>query len=227
MKLSDKTIKVLKNFSSINQSMLFRTGSIIRTKSTTDTIAAQAVVEEMFPFEFGIYDLNQFLNVISLFEEPEFDFQEYYVTISNGESSSNYYYTDKDMLQGVPKDTTPDVQRALGFNLTESDVKSLVQAANVMQLPNIVVESKPDEQDVIVTVSDIRNNTSNNFYKKVGETMVSKSFRLVLLVENMKVLPHSYDVSIISSPFLGLEFSSKYDKIKYWLPVEQGSEFNE
>ena len=97
MKLSDKTIKVLKNFSSINQSMLFRTGSIIRTKSTTDTIAAQAVVEEMFPFEFGIYDLNQFLSVTSLFEDPEFDFQENHVTISSGDSSSNYYYTDKDL----------------------------------------------------------------------------------------------------------------------------------
>ena len=80
MKLSDKTIKVLKNFSSINQSMLFRTGSIIRTKSTTDTIAAQAVVEEMFPFEFGIYDLNQFLGVVSLFDEPALDLNERYVT---------------------------------------------------------------------------------------------------------------------------------------------------
>ena len=150
MKLSDKTIKVLKNFSSINQSMLFRTGSIIRTKSTTDTIAAQAVVEEMFPFEFGIYDLNQFLSVTSLFEDPEFDFQENHVIISSGDSSSNYYYTDKDMIV-APKDITPEFQKALGFNLTESDVKSLVQAANVMQLPNIVIESKSDEQEIIIT----------------------------------------------------------------------------
>ena len=94
MKMCDKTIKILKNFSSINQSMLFRTGSTIRTKSALDTIAAQAVVEEMFPFEFGIYDLNQFLSVISLFEDPDFDFQENHVKISSGESSSNNYYTD-------------------------------------------------------------------------------------------------------------------------------------
>ncbi len=226
MKLSDKTIKVLKNFSSINQSMLFRTGSIIRTKSTTDTIAAQAVVEEMFPFEFGIYDLNQFLSVTSLFEDPEFDFQENHVTISSGDSSSNYYYTDKDMIV-APKDITPEFQKALGFNLTESDVKSLVQAANVMQLPNIVIESKSDEQEIIITARDSKNPTSNNFTRKVGETMLSTSFKYVLLVENIKLLPHSYDVSIISDPGMVVEFSSKYDKIKYWAPVEQGSKFNE
>ena len=74
MKISDNTIKILKNFSSINQSILFRTGSTIRTKSPLSTIAAQAVVDEMFPFEFGIYDLNQFLSVVSLFEDPDFDF---------------------------------------------------------------------------------------------------------------------------------------------------------
>ena len=226
MKLSDKTIKVLKNFSSINQSMLFRTGSIIRTKSTTDTIAAQAVVEEMFPFEFGIYDLNQFLSVTSLFEDPEFDFQENHVTISSGDSSSNYYYTDKDMIV-APKDITPEFQKALGFNLTESDVKSLVQAANVMQLPNIIIESEADKQEIVITVKDSKNPTSNNFHKKVGETMLTNNFKYVLLVENIKLLPHSYDVSIITDPFMGVEFSSKYDKIKYWVPVEQGSKFNE
>jgi hypothetical protein len=227
MKLSEKTVKILKNFSSINQSILFRTGTIIRTRSPMHTIAAQAVVEETFPFEFGIYDLNQFLSVTSLFEDPDFDFQENHVTISSGDSSSNYYYTDKDMIQGVPKDTTPDFQKSLGFNLTESDVKSLIQAANVMQLPNIIIESETDKQEIVITVKDSKNPTSNNFHKKVGETMLNTNFKYILLVENIKLLPHSYDVSIITDPFMGVEFSSKYDKIKYWVPVEQGSKFNE
>tara|TARA_R100001129_G_scaffold152062_1_gene114490 strand:+ start:404 stop:1084 length:681 start_codon:yes stop_codon:yes gene_type:complete len=224
MKMCDKTIKILKNFSSINQSILFRTGSTIRTKSALDTIAAQAVVEEMFPFEFGIYDLNQFLSVISLFEDPDFDFQENHVTISSGESSSNYYYTDKDMIV-APKNVTPEFQKTLGFNLTESDVKSLIQAASVMQLPNIVIESEADKQEIVITARDPKNPTSNNFTKKVGETMLDTSFRYVLLVDNIKLLPHSYDVSIISDPGMIVEFSSKYDKIKYWAPVEQGSNY--
>ena len=227
MKLSEKTIKILKNFSSINQSILFRTGTIIRTRSPMHTIAAQAVVDETFPFEFGIYDLNQFLSVTSLFEDPDFDFQENHVSISSGDSSSNYYYTDKDMIQGVPEDSTPDFQKELGFNLTESDVKSLIQAANVMQLPNIIIESEADKQEIVITVKDSKNPTSNNFHKKVGETMLTNNFKYVLLVENIKLLPHSYDVSIITDPFMGVEFSSKYDKIKYWVPVEQGSKFNE
>lgn len=225
MKLSDKTIKVLKNFSSINQSMLFRTGSTVRTKNAQDTIAAQAVVDEMFPFEFGIYDLNQFLGVVSLFEDPEFDFQENHVTISSGDSSSNYYYTDKDMIV-CPKNVTPEFQKALGFNLTEGDVKSLVQAASVMQLPNIIIESEPDKQEIVITARDGKNPTSNNFTKKVGETMLTTSFKYILLVENIKLLPHSYDVSIISDPAMIVEFSSKYDKIKYWAPVEQSSQFD-
>ena len=168
MKISDNTIKILKNFSSINQSILFRTGSTIRTKSPLSTIAAQAVVDEMFPFEFGIYDLNQFLSVVSLFEDPDFDFQENHVTISSGESSSNYYYTDKDMIV-APKDVTPEFQKSLGFNLTESDVKSLIQAASVMQLPNIVVESEADKQEIVITARDPKNPTSNNFTKKVSQ----------------------------------------------------------
>ncbi len=225
MKLSEKTVKILKNFSSINQSMLFRAGTTIRTKSALDTIAAQAAVEESFPFEFGVYDLNQFLSVVSLFEDPDFDFQEQHVTISSGESSSNYYYTDKEMIV-APKDITPDFQKALSFNLTEGDVKSLVQAANVMQLPNIIIESEPDKKEIVITARDSKNPTSNNFTKKVGEAMASVSFKYVLLVENIKLLPHSYDVSIISDPAMIVEFSSKYDKIKYWAPVEQGSKFD-
>jgi hypothetical protein len=184
------------------------------------------MVDETFPFEFGIYDLNQFLSVASLFDEPDFDFQEQHVKISSGDSSSNYYYTDKDMIVH-PKDTQLDFQKKLSFNLTESDVKSMVQAANVMQLPNIFIESKEDSPDIIITARDSKNPTSNNFTKKVGETMVSTNFKYVLLVENIKLLPHSYDVSIIQDPAMIVEFSSKYDKVKYWAPVEAGSTYNE
>ena len=225
MKLSEKTVKILKNFSSINQSMLFRTGNKLKTKSTLNGIAAQAVVEEDIPFEFGIYDLNQFLSVLSLFEDPELDFDASHVSISSGQSSSNYFYTDKDMIT-YPKEVTPEFQKKLGFNLTETDVKNLVQAANVMQLPSIMIQSEAGKQDITITAKDKKNPTGNNFTKKVGETMMDTSFSYDLAVENIKLLPHSYDVSIIEEPAHIVEFSSKYDNVQYWIPAQDGSSFN-
>ena len=74
MKLSENTISILKNFASINQSILIKSGSKIRTMPKLKTILAQAEVEEVFPKDFAIYDLNQFLNGLSLHQDPELDF---------------------------------------------------------------------------------------------------------------------------------------------------------
>ena len=103
MKLTQKTFSILKNFSSINQSLYVTKGNVLRTMSEMKSVMAEAEIQEMFPQDFGIYDLNQFLGVLSLFEEPDLDFDTSYVRIKGGQNaSSNYFYADKATIRTMP-----------------------------------------------------------------------------------------------------------------------------
>tara|TARA_R110001592_G_scaffold236585_1_gene494907 strand:+ start:1795 stop:2466 length:672 start_codon:yes stop_codon:yes gene_type:complete len=221
MKLSDETVKVLKNFTTINQSLLFSAGNTIKTMSAQKTVISKVKLQESFPFEFGIYDLNQFIGVLSLFKEPELDFEEKYVTIKDSSVSSNYFYTSKDMILVAPEKDLDMANRPVTFSLRSEDIKGIMQAANVLQLPEIVING--DGKNITMSANDIKNTTSNNFTKHVGES--SAEFNLILKVENLKLLQLNYDVSIRFEPAM-VEFSSSDQEIKYWVAGEHGSVYN-
>ena len=113
MKLTQKTFSILKNFASINQSLYVSKGNVIKTISEIKSVIAEAEVQQMFPRDFGIYDLNQFLGVLSLFEEPDLNFDTTCVHISGSENaSSSYFYADKATIRTVPPEKSfvlPDV----------------------------------------------------------------------------------------------------------------------
>ena len=220
MILSKRTISILKNFSTINQSIVFNTGNIIRTINATKTIMAQTTVEESFPFEFGIYDLNQFLGVVSLFDEPSLDFNQSFVTVGNGETSSDYFYTDKAMIETPPPRALELPDRVVSFEIKDYQLKKVLQGANVLQLPEIVIEG--DKDKIIVKATDSKNSTSNNYKVEVGDTIAD--FRFILKSENMKMLQHGYDVTISAKRMV--EFSSSEDNIKYWVAAEHGSVYD-
>ena len=222
MELSERTTKILKNFSTINQSIVFNTGNVIRTISPLKTIMAQATVNENFPFEFGIYDLNQFLGVVSLFKTPEFDFNEKYVTIQSNSASSNYFFTDKSMIETPPAKTLDMATRLVGFSMTSEEIKSLLQAASVLSLPEIVITG--DGKEIKITASNVKNSSNHNFTRVVGETFAS--FKFIIKVDNLKMLPHGYDVALTNTPANMVEFSSQDDNIKYWVAAEQDSVYD-
>jgi hypothetical protein len=220
MKLSDKTISVLKNFSSINQSILFKEGSKLRTISVMKNILAEATVTEEFATDFGIYDLNQFLNGLSLHSSPELDFaNDGYVVIREGRSRSKYFFADPNVIVTPPDKAITLPSEDVCFELSTDQLDKLLKAAAVYQLPDI---SAVGEAGVIkLVVRDKKNDTSNNHEIIVGET--DAEFVFNFKVENIKVLPGTYEV-VVSQKLLS-RFTSKNHDLIYYIALEPDSTF--
>ena len=220
MKLSDKTISVLKNFSSINQSILFKEGSKLRTISLMKNILAEATVTEDFAKDFGIYDLNQFLNGLSLHKSPELDFaNDGYVVIREGKSRSKYFFADPNVIVTPPEKEITLPSEDVCFELSTSVLDKLLKAASVYQLPDI---SAVGEAGVVkLVVRDKKNDTSNRHEEIVGEA--DNEFCFNFKVENIKVLPGTYDV-VVSQKLLS-RFTSKNHDLIYYIALEPDSTF--
>jgi len=220
MKLSDKTLSVLKNFSTINQSILFKQGSKLRTISVMKNILAEATVTEEIPKDFGIYDLNQFLNGLSLHQSPELDFvNEGHVVIKEGRMRSKYFFADPNVIITPPDKAIDLPSEDVSFELSTDQLDKLLKAAAIYQLPDLAVVGSSGV--VKILVRDKKNDTSNDFSVTVGET--DKEFSFNFKVENIKILPGTYDVSV-SSKLLS-RFTSKNQDLTYYIALEPDSTF--
>ena len=220
MKLSDSTLSLLKNFSSINQSILFKEGSKLRTISVIKNILAEATINEEFARDFGIYDLNQFLNGLSLYHKPELDFaNDGYVVIREGRSRSKYFFADPSVIVTPPDKEITLPSEDVCFELTTTVLEKLLKAAAVYQLPDI---SAVGEAGVVkLVVRDKKNDTSNAHEEVVGET--DATFNFNFKVENIKILPGTYEV-VVSQKLLS-RFTSKNHDLTYYIALEPDSTF--
>lgn len=222
MKLSESTISLLKNFSSINQSLLFKEGNKLRTISVMKNILVEANVSETFPKDFGIYDLNQFLNGLSLHSSPDLDFEnDQYVVIKEGKSRSKYFFADPSVIVAPPEKEITLPSEDVCFVLTSQQLEKLKKAASVYQLPDI---SAIGENGVVKLVArDKKNDTSNDFSIVVGET--DENFVFNFKEENLKIVPGNYDV-VVSSKLLS-RFSNQNIDVEYYIALEPDSTFGE
>jgi len=220
MKLSDKTLSLLKNFSGINQSILFKEGSSLRTISVMKNILAEATITEIFPKDFGIYDLNQFLNGLHLHQTPELDFEnDKYVMIREGKSRSKYFFADPSVIVTPPDKEIVLPSEDVCFELNTQQLDKLLKAAAIYQLPDL---SAVGEAGVVkLVVRDKKNDTSNDFSIVVGET--DSIFTFNFKVENIKILPGAYEV-VISQKLLS-QFTSTDRDLKYYCALEPDSVF--
>lgn len=220
MKLSDKTLSILKNFSSINQSILFKKGNKLRTISVMKNILAEVEVDEDFPKDFGIYDLNQFLNGLSLHKTPDLDFEnDQYVVIREGKMRSKYFFADPSVIVVPPEKDINLPSEDVCFELSTEQLDKLLKAAAVYQLPDI---SAVGEAGVVkLVVRDKKNDTSNDFSIVVGET--DAEFVFNFKVENIKILPGTYEV-VVSQKLLSRFVSKNYD-LTYYIALEPDSTF--
>ena len=198
MNLTDKTLTVLKNFAGINNSILVKEGNQLRTISVAKNILAEAEIEEDFPRQFGIYDLNQFLNGLSLHVDPDLDFSpESYLSIREGKRRVKYFYADPQVIIAPPEKEITLPSEDVHFQLSSGTLLQLTKAAAVYQLPDFSVIGEAGV--VKLVVRDKKNDTSNSFSVIVGET--EKEFVFNFKVENIKIIPGAYDV-IVSSKLL-------------------------
>lgn len=218
MKISDNTLNVLKNFSTINQSIAFKAGNTLRTISEGKNIIAQATVAETFPQDFAVYELNQFLGLDSIFEDPDYEFGEKSVTVSEGSTRSRYTYTDPSMITTPPDKNLELPSKEVEFSMSAEAFTKVRNAANQLQLPNIVVRGA--DGVMTLTATDISNPTSNEFSREVGET--DATFMFVFRPENLKLISDDYSVTISSA---GISHF-KGEKVEYWIATEKGSSYD-
>jgi hypothetical protein len=198
MKLSDSTLSLLKNFSSINQSILFKEGSKLRTISVMKNILAEATINEEFARDFG---------------------NDGYVVIREGRSRSKYFFADPSVIVTPPDKEITLPSEDVCFELTTTVLEKLLKAAAVYQLPDI---SAVGEAGVVkLVVRDKKNDTSNAHEEVVGET--DQEFSFNFKVENIKILPGTYDV-VVSQKLLS-RFTSKNHDLTYYIALEPDSTF--
>ena len=221
MKLSDNTLTILKNFAGINNSILVKKGNKLRTISVAKNILAEAEISpEEFPRDFAIYDLNQFLNGLSLHQDPEMDFSEAsYLTIREGRRKVKYFYADPAVIISPPEKEITLPSEDVHFQLDSSSLDKLLKAAAVYQLPDFCVVGNAGV--IKLVVRDKKNDTSNEYSIKVGET--DKEFTFNFKVENIKIIPGAYDV-VVSSKLLS-RFTNTSFELKYYIAIEPDSTF--
>ena len=220
MKLSDQTLSFLKNFSTINQSILFKQGTKLRTLSVMKNILAEVTIDEELPQDFGIDDLNQFLNGLSLHYSPELDFaNEGHVVIREGKMRSKYFFADPQVIITPPEKPITLPTEDVSFDLSTEQLDKLLKAAAIYQLPDLAVVG--GEGVVKIVVRDKKNDTSNDFSIIVGET--DKTFSFNFKVENIKILPGTYNV-VVSSKLLS-RFTCKDHDLVYYIALEPDSTF--
>ena len=222
MKLSDKTLVILKTFAGINNSILVKRGDSLRTISLAKNILAEANIKEEFPRDFAIYDLNQFLNGLGLHQDPELDFREdSFLSIREGKRRVKYFFADPQVITAPPEKTLTLPTKDVCFQLDSVTLEKLLKAAAVYQLPDL---SAIGEAGVVkLVVRDKKNDTSNEFAIVVGET--DREFIFNFKVENIKIIPGAYNV-VISSKLLA-QFTNENHNLKYFIALEPDSTFTE
>jgi len=214
MNISTNTLSVLKSFTSINPSLYINSGNVIKTISPQKTIIGRAEVDDSFDVPFGIYDLNQFLSTVSIFESPDFEFSDRSVEIKNGVSSVTYGYADANMIMQAPEKDLDLPDTVVEFELKDAVFKKTMQAASVLQLPNWSVIGAGG--DVTLVVGNSKDESSNTFRHVVGSTDLD--FELVFKVENLRFMPADYNVKISSKGIS--HFSTNGGKLQYYIATE-------
>ena len=223
MKLSKHTLNMLKNFSDINMSIEIKQGSVLRTVSVQKNILAQAELEDEFPKDFAIYELNRFLGAASLFDDPEFEFNAKSAKIGTTRHSVDYVYCDPSMIVTPPENniTFPDPE--VKFVLSQDALSQVMKASNVLGTPEIAVEGGPPPADSIrIKALDVNNDSTDTFQVVLDEHSGDK-FRFVFKTENMKMVPGNYDVEISSKGIS--HFTLQGQNLQYWIATESTSNF--
>lgn len=214
MKLSNETLNVLKNFSSINPSVMFKSGQTIRTISPQKTVMAAATIGESIPSDAAVYDLSRFIATLSLFDDPEIQFGESKFTISSGRSELKYTYASPTMIIVPPEKDINIPSPELNVSLPWKTIDSVIKAAGVLSLGEVAFVAKDGQ--VNMSAIDSKNPTADSFGVVIKDDYDGAPFTMVIRTDNLKLMPADYDVALSSKGMAHF----KSDKVQYWIAVE-------
>ena len=223
MELNENTLNVLKNFSGINPNLLIRQGTTVKTISEARNVVATAVVEQEFPQDFGIYDLSEFIGVLSLVDVPRLKFAEEYVTVgdSTGRSKVKYFFSPEETLTTPQKDIIMP-ESEVKFTLTNDTLNKIKRAASALGHDEVSITGK--DGVISLSVVDSQNSTSNAFSIDIdGEYPEGVDFNFVLNISNLKIITGDYDVQISSKRIS--TFKHKELNVQYWIALEKTSSY--
>ena len=219
MKLTTETISVLKNFSTINANLMVKAGSSLSTMSAMKNIVAKAELSEEFPTDFAIYDLNEFLSALSLFGKPDLEFGNDFVIITEEGTSKSlkYWFSDPSVVTTPSKEISmPSTE--LTFNLSSDTLNEITKAAAVIGVPDMALSGGK------LMVTDKKNITANAYETALDVGNVEAEYKFWFKVENLKVMPGSYDVEVSSKKIS--HFTNTKLGVQYWIALEPESKYN-
>lgn len=216
MKISQETINILKNFSTINTNILLRTGNTLATINAPKSIFAKTTVAETFPREVAIYDLNSLLQLLTFAEDQDIEFGEKSMKITNDVGTFEYFYCEPSLIVAAPNKSV-EVESVFSFRLTAKDIQSITKTAGVLAAPTISIISKGG--NVVMKIGDKKNASANNFNKSIGTSDVD--FECNISSENFKLMPLDYDC--VLSKKLFCQFKAVNSELSYLIAMEPGS----
>lgn len=224
MKLSAETIAKLKNFASINSNLVIHEGNSVKTISEAKNIFGFTQVAETFDQSFGIYDLNEFLGVVGMFDNPDVVITEKFATISQGKRSVKYFFSDISILTSPAKDIKmPECE--IIFTLSDADITAIRRASSTLGLNDLVITRSDDS--IILRVTDTKDSTSNHYDIELDnvESIGDQPFNMVFSIPNLKMMTGDYTVSISSK--LISKFDNQKDNVQYFIALEKSSTYGE
>mgnify|MGYP003345959951 CR=1 FL=1 len=219
MELSKETLTLIKNFAGINGSIMLKAGTRLATISEGKNVMAEATIAENLPIDFGIYDLNEFLNVVSLFPTTNLDFTQKHVMVSDGGSSRIKYFAAGEGVVKAAPNTVKFPGGDVEFTLEASKLAMIQRTSSVLKATDVSIVGADGKLKVVV--SDKKNDTSNAYEMALGDT--DETFKANLKVENLKMLPNDYQVSISKKKIS--RFKHTASDLTYYVAVEADSEF--
>ena len=216
MQISNETIQILKNFATINSNIMIRKGKTLSTISTAKNILAKAEVVEDFPTEVAVYDLNSLLALLTLMENQNVEFGDKSLNISKDNGKFEYFYSSPTVIVAAP-DKSIEIDKHYQFKLSSEDVNMIMKAAAITSSPTITISSKG--ADVSLTIGDKKNDTANTYKKVIGKS--EHSFDCHMAVENFKIVPDAYTVTISKKKAFHFQHATK--AIEYFIAMEPDS----
>ena len=217
MKLSQDTITILKNFSTINQSIIFKPGNVIRTISPQKTVMASATVPDEFPREAGIYNLSRFLSTLSMYSEPDLTFEDKRVLFKQGKSMSYLTYTDASMIVAPPQKQIDLPGIDVSVKMSAENLQNVLKATGILGLPEVAFVGQ--DGSCYLKAIDSSNPSADSHSIDVGET--EDTFSLIIKTENLQILPGDYTVELSSKGIS--KFTGK--QATYFVAIESKSTY--
>jgi len=217
MRLSKETYNILKNFAAINSNILIQPGNILKTVSAGKNIYVEAKVTEDFDVDVPIWDLNKFLGIVSMFNNPDLEFHDTHVVITNGRSSVTYYYSEPSLLT-VPTREIKMPVTVTSFELDEKDLNEILKASSVLQVSDLRMVGADGQ--FTISVDDSGQSTSNSFEIVIDENYTGKDFEGTVNVSEMKFIPGSYSVELTDT--IISKFTHKSLDLSYYIAIKRG-----